>query len=366
MKNSANICIGIHLVLIGGMNGYSTTCPASGHWKIRSKWLCNIIDKYACIYDANNQINTEKCDGPIPYGKGYKAVLRWNIDRILCSHARFQPFAFSTAFNSECVFLKSVCSGEGQIVIKNGLTFEDRICGCDYRKGYAFINTPIHFVYCKPSEEDCSCYKVSCPLEQPYLSKDYKCIANENVDMTVLTDATILVTEAMNNKSINKGNARKGVQTISFQRLIVKILNIGVILCIAVFIYALLTILSRRKTCDVNGELVKSFKPRSGLWSGWFKRYGKKHKFAIKLECDNGQINGSGVDLIDNYVITGIWNYHNGTCEFLKHYNEMNYDVNYNGKLSRDSRRMSGRYIVAEQDRSGRFSMSLSSSDETK
>lgn len=62
------------------------------------------------------------------------------------------------------------------------------------------------------------------------------------------------------------------------------------------------------------------------------------------------------------YKIRGKWNSNDGRVEFIKHYLEKNYDVNYSGQLSSNSRTMAGRYDV--DTRSGEFTMSLSPSDE--
>lgn len=109
--------------------------------------------------------------------------------------------------------------------------------------------------------------------------------------------------------------------------------------------------------------LFQRFSPQSGYWSGSFILYGKTHGFKFILKCKNGIIKGRGVDNIDACKIRGKWNSNDGRVKFIKHYNdEKNYKVNYSGKLSPDSRTMSGQYKV--ETRSGTFTMSLSPSDE--
>lgn len=64
--------------------------------------------------------------------------------------------------NSKCVFLKSICTEDGQILYSDGTTKTDVTCRCDYSRGYAYVNIPKHTCYCDPLSEDCSCYKKSC------------------------------------------------------------------------------------------------------------------------------------------------------------------------------------------------------------
>lgn len=63
---------------------------------------------------------------------------------------------------SACIFLKSTCNEEGQVLHSNGTTKSDITCRCDYTEGYAFVKIPKQICYCDPIHEDCSCYKMSC------------------------------------------------------------------------------------------------------------------------------------------------------------------------------------------------------------
>lgn len=178
------------MMMIGKIHGYNLTCPVPEQLQFQGTWICKDTESYMCIYDDNNKIYTESCDGPVLFGKGYKAIIRGNIDRERCSDKRYQPYPFNTLRNIKCVFIKSFCNEEGQVTVKNGLAFEDRVCNCDYSKGYAFTLTPRKLIYCIPSEEDCSCYKKSCPEEYRYLSPDYKCIAKSNLTTPAILDTT--------------------------------------------------------------------------------------------------------------------------------------------------------------------------------
>ncbi|CAC5387108.1 OBSCN [Mytilus coruscus] len=239
--------IGIQMMMIniGETSGFDLICPAYGHWNFRATRKCPNIQNYTCIYDDNNKNFKETCDGPKTYAKGFKAILRGNIDRQPCSDSRYQPYEFSTVCDSKCVFNHSICSEEGQFTVRNGSIFEDKICGCDYRKGYAFINRLSHLYQCKPSKEDCSCYKKSCPLEKRYLLKDYQCIEETNI--TVLPDTTPRGTEIVSMETITKENLHNGdhhsVVNGRPNIMIILILTIIVIVVILGFgVYALLTI----------------------------------------------------------------------------------------------------------------------------
>lgn len=96
---------------------------------------------------------------------GSKRVFSLSFTRGNCSVNRYQPMIFRTNERmSECVFAKSICNEEGQILYQADSSKKDRTCRCDYAKNYAFIKIPRHFCYCIPSEEDCSCYIRSCPI----------------------------------------------------------------------------------------------------------------------------------------------------------------------------------------------------------
>ncbi|XP_076080196.1 uncharacterized protein LOC143051010 [Mytilus galloprovincialis] len=91
---------------------------------------------------------------------------------------RYQPFQFQTNDSmSDCIYSKSICNGEGHIVYNDDSSKNDRTCRCDYKRNYSFIKTPRHVCYCLPSEEDCSCYIKSCPVNLT-MTADYDCSSN--------------------------------------------------------------------------------------------------------------------------------------------------------------------------------------------
>ncbi|XP_071123999.1 uncharacterized protein [Mytilus edulis] len=107
----------------------------------------------------------------------------------MCAFNRYQPFMFWTNGSSECTFQKSLCSGEGQMVVTDNLTRTDTTCRCDYRKGYSFVIQSKYITYCIPSEEDCSCYNKQC-LGGYILNADYQCVVGSHNGRTT-NDPTI-------------------------------------------------------------------------------------------------------------------------------------------------------------------------------
>lgn len=84
-----------------------------------------------------------------------------------CNSGRYQPIVFNTHGNSECILLKSKCDEEGQVLHSNGTSASDTTCRCDYTKRYAFVSKQKNSCFCNPSEEDCSCFRMSCEKLSP-------------------------------------------------------------------------------------------------------------------------------------------------------------------------------------------------------
>ncbi|CAC5422988.1 unnamed protein product [Mytilus coruscus] len=143
---------------------WQLTCPDSSQWKLRARGFCNITKPYYyCLYDANSLHFKDFCRSKEDFHKpGNKYIIRGDIDGEPCERNRYQPFKFKTDGYNECIFEKSVCNEEGQIVQNSGNTTADTSCRCDYTKGYGFVIGPTHKCFCNPTQEDCSCYKKKC------------------------------------------------------------------------------------------------------------------------------------------------------------------------------------------------------------
>ena len=89
--------------------------------------------------------------------------MRGGFDVDDCSVHRFQPrhILFYTNVRTDCLYQKSLCSEEGQVIDNNGNPNNDVGCRCDYTRGYAFTKTRKK-CSCVPSEEECSCYLKPC------------------------------------------------------------------------------------------------------------------------------------------------------------------------------------------------------------
>ncbi|CAC5379158.1 TTN [Mytilus coruscus] len=170
-------------------------CPEPAQWALRANGHCTDPSKYFCL--KNDLINgySENCTRSDFQQPGRKAVLRGGIDADECSEERFQPFPlkFYTNVSTHCLFLKSLCNEEGQVVYENGNRNTDTTCRCDYRRGYDFLVKPNNPCFCKPSHEDCSCYLKTCSNSSYILSTDYDCI--HKTDLSLVTQYRTITDE---------------------------------------------------------------------------------------------------------------------------------------------------------------------------
>ncbi|VDI49340.1 Hypothetical predicted protein [Mytilus galloprovincialis] len=140
---------------------YELRCPAPGHWRLRArKFYCG--QSYVCLLRSPENSYRETCDGLDYSSTGSKLIFEPYFNKARCSYKRYQPFPFSTDGNNKCVYQKSFCNEEGQIVHREGSMINDTTCGCDSSQGYIFVIKPEHNCYCIPSKEDCTCHKLSC------------------------------------------------------------------------------------------------------------------------------------------------------------------------------------------------------------
>ncbi|XP_063436693.1 uncharacterized protein LOC134718131 [Mytilus trossulus] len=163
-------------IFVLNVDSYDLQCPSQPNWTFRAKVKCNSTSKYFCLYNRVDGIYVEGCNGPDWDRKGSKRIYIGDFSRGNCSEKRFQPLKFWTNESmSDCIYVKSNCSEDGQIVYMDHSPKNDRRCRCDNKKNYSFIKTPRNGCYCIPTEEDCSCYIKTCPVNFT-LSEDYDCI----------------------------------------------------------------------------------------------------------------------------------------------------------------------------------------------
>ncbi|XP_071124484.1 uncharacterized protein [Mytilus edulis] len=176
-----SVCLLIFL-WISSNYSYRLQCPDVSQRPLRASGYCtaSLRSKYTCLFDTNQISFSEQCNiNPDFVTPGEKYVITGNIRNVDCSSDRYQPFRLWSNVSGECLYTKSLCDGEGQVVFNNGSRIEDRRCRCDYTKGYKFIKRPKMNCSCKPSEEDCFCYISLCP-KGSVLSPDYECVKKKH------------------------------------------------------------------------------------------------------------------------------------------------------------------------------------------
>ncbi|CAC5392913.1 unnamed protein product [Mytilus coruscus] len=164
--------------MVVAVNKPTFKCPDPSQWKFRAKSICNDTEKYICLFDENGQRDEEFCGSwPDFENPGYKQILLGGTTRKPCSEYRYQPFTFWTNGSSKCVYKKTSCTQEGQVIYNNGtaLSDPDRTCQCDYTNNYNFQVKPRNSCFCVPIVEDCSCYVKPCPAGS-WLTPDYECL----------------------------------------------------------------------------------------------------------------------------------------------------------------------------------------------
>ncbi|CAG2214379.1 unnamed protein product [Mytilus edulis] len=151
--------------------GYDMQCPDQTQRSTRASAICVDPLKYSCLDDSSKSyyVNNKKiigysenCTRFDKEGAGKKIVIRGGLDGIKCDKYRYQPIPFLTNVSHQCLFQKSLCTEEGQVVANDSMTNTDVSCRCDYTKGYVFLYRPAHPCFCIPSDEDCSCYLKKC------------------------------------------------------------------------------------------------------------------------------------------------------------------------------------------------------------
>ncbi|CAC5384647.1 unnamed protein product [Mytilus coruscus] len=103
-------------------------CPSGKHWYLRAKSYCSSVERYTCLLDSVRNIYKENCNGPKtePLVRDKTVVNSGNFDTESCSLDRFQPFSFSSSQGNECVYKKTMCIEEGQLIYNNGTSRYDR------------------------------------------------------------------------------------------------------------------------------------------------------------------------------------------------------------------------------------------------
>ncbi|XP_063405796.1 uncharacterized protein LOC134689755 [Mytilus trossulus] len=150
------------MLIIVTTNGFDLKCPAKADWRLRAIVSCYSEDKYVCLLNLLEDKYMENCSRTDQSSIGSKLVFQPLFNLAVCDVARYQPIVFTTHGNSECIYSKSKCADDGQLVFSNDSSSRDVTCRCDYTKGYTFVTKPKNSCFCNPSQEDCSCFRVMC------------------------------------------------------------------------------------------------------------------------------------------------------------------------------------------------------------
>ncbi|CAG2225386.1 unnamed protein product [Mytilus edulis] len=124
------------ILIIETAIAYVFKCPAQAEWRFRANVSCLSEDKYVCLLNLLEQKYQDNCLGSERSSIGSNLVFQPLFNLAECKAGRYQPIVFTTHGNSGCIFLKSNCDGDGQIVYNNGTSNNDIACRCDYTKGY--------------------------------------------------------------------------------------------------------------------------------------------------------------------------------------------------------------------------------------
>ncbi|CAG2193458.1 unnamed protein product [Mytilus edulis] len=140
-------------------------CPQQFRQLIAQE-VCLNPQTYHCLRVRNNfkQLQfLQTCKySRTPVPKGEYPIQDKNSGNLNSENCPGDEFQFEPSWSNEqsrCLFRKSFCNEEGQIIYSDENSSRDRRCVCDYTNGYKFTTYPINRNYCVPFEEDCSCYR---------------------------------------------------------------------------------------------------------------------------------------------------------------------------------------------------------------
>ncbi|CAC5384646.1 unnamed protein product [Mytilus coruscus] len=255
-------------------------CPSGKHWYLRAKSYCSSVERYTCLLDSVRNIYKENCNGPKtePLVRDKTVVNSGNFDTESCSLDRFQPFSFSSSQGNECVYKKTMCIEEGQLIYNNGTSRYDRKCKCDYIKKFSFVSTKrVDMCSCDPTTEDCSCYIKHCSKGQ-ILTPDYQCVKIEesygsfvcgDIGITSGTPTVKKRYEAMRtniDESVRKNGKRLEVRIVCLAGIFI----VGFLcMCLLLPIYETIAkIFYTARSHDEHDQFIRDFKPDDSGMNG--------------------------------------------------------------------------------------------------
>ncbi|XP_061179196.1 uncharacterized protein LOC133187812 [Saccostrea echinata] len=159
-------------------------CPYLSLWEARSKMFCKEKPTwYHCLENQAGDLR-EACLEPVPIGKGYYPVLSLDLDFIKpvkCPPTHYQSKGqMSNYYKSiTCMYPKSLCDDDGEEKCDDGSNIKDRMCRCDYTKGYRsnvyLFSNPLNASCYQSKSEEVGCVMFACPEGQE-LNPAYYCV----------------------------------------------------------------------------------------------------------------------------------------------------------------------------------------------
>ncbi|XP_056000881.1 uncharacterized protein LOC130048315 isoform X2 [Ostrea edulis] len=160
------------------------TCPNLSGWDIRASTFCeDDPSKYHCLENQAGQIQ-EACITPKYIKEGHYPVLSIREDALLerpCPNTHYQPYGQPSNQYKKvpCTYTKGACAGDGEETCDDGDTVSDRMCRCDFTRGYAsseyLLSNPRSKSCYKPKIEVQGCVMLPCE-NGTELNKAYQCV----------------------------------------------------------------------------------------------------------------------------------------------------------------------------------------------
>lgn len=138
-------------------------CPQQFRQSIEQH-VCPNPQIYHCLRVRNKKLQfLQTCKysrTPVPKGEyPIQDKDSGNLNSEICPEDEFQFGPSWSNEQSKCLFRKSLCNEEGQIIYSHENSSRDRRCACDHTDGYKLTTHPRNRQYCIPFVEDCSCYR---------------------------------------------------------------------------------------------------------------------------------------------------------------------------------------------------------------
>ncbi|XP_061179330.1 uncharacterized protein LOC133187950 [Saccostrea echinata] len=150
-------------------------CPHIQLWSARAKSFCDNPEWYHCLENQAGVIK-EKCIAPRKIREGESEIIERR-----CPPSLYQPNGLmSNQYKSvTCMYEKDVCGDDGEEACDEGSDVSDRMCRCDFRKGYRayeyLLENPKMKSCYQPRFKERGCVMLPCEKGRE-LNKAYQCV----------------------------------------------------------------------------------------------------------------------------------------------------------------------------------------------